>query len=207
MLTVSDMNTTTARVMVPGLASLVLLTLVQNLEAAASIKEREGRQQDRIAEGIASGELTPAEAARLEAREAELRKQIAADRAANGGKLTAAQRKAIEKELDEISRKIARNKHDGQRTKAEPKSQVGRREQRQQQRIAEGVQSGELTPAEAARLEARAAELRRQIAEDRGANGGRLTAEQRAQINTELDQISRRIRAQKHDAQATPQKK
>lgn len=190
----------------PGLASLVVISFAPMLGAAASVREREQRQQQRIGEGIASGDLTPAEAARLESREAELRRQIAADRAANGGKLTPAQRKEAEKELDEISRKIAKQKHDGQKTKRKAKSKVGKREQRQQDRIAEGVQSGELTPAEAARLEAREAELRKQIAEDRAANGGRLTAEQRQQVNEELDQISKRIHAQKHDAQKTPPK-
>ena len=80
------------------------------------IQNREERQQDRIANGVKSGELTPAETARLEKREAELKKQIADDKAANGGKLTPKERKQIEKELNEISRKIHHEKHDEQKT-------------------------------------------------------------------------------------------
>jgi hypothetical protein len=168
---------------------------------AATPKEREAKQQERIADGIKSGELTPAEAAKLEAREAALRKQIAEDRAANGGKLTPEQRKQVQKELDEISEKIARNKHDAQQMKGKGKSKVGKRERNQQERIGEGVASGQLTPAEAARLEAREAALRKQIAEGRAANGGKLTPEQRKEVQAELDELSARIAQQKHDAQ------
>ncbi len=150
----------------------------------------------------AARELTPAEAARLEAREADLRKQLAQDRAANGGKLTPQQRKQVQSELDDLSAKIAKHKHDKQKISPRAKSKVGKRERRQQDRIGEGVVSGQLTPAEAARLEAREVELRRQIAEDRPANGGKLTPEQRKTAQAELDELSARIAKQKHDAQA-----
>ena len=52
-----------------------------------------------------------------EAREAALRKQIAEDRAANGGKLTPEQRKEVQAELDELSARIAKQKHDAQARK------------------------------------------------------------------------------------------
>lgn len=183
------------------LTPLVLAPLAST-GTAATPKEREARQQERIADGIKSGELTPAEAAKLEAREAALRKQIAEDRSANGGKLTPEQRKQVQKELDEISTKIARHKHDAQQMKGKGKSKVGKRERNQQERIGEGVASGQLTPAEAARLEAREAALRKQIAEDRAANGGKLTPEQRKEVQAELDELSARIAKQKHDGQA-----
>jgi hypothetical protein len=187
------------------LALLVLATLalcaIPTAGSAATPKEREAKQQERIADGIKSGELTPAEAARIEAREAALRKQIAEDRAANGGKLTPDQRKQVQQELDEISVKIARHKHDAQAMKGKGKSKIGKRERQQQDRIGEGVASGQLTPAEAARLEAREAALRKQIAEDRAANGGKLTPEQRKEVQAELDELSARIARQKRDAQ------
>ena len=85
-------------------------------EAKQPIRNREERQQDRIANGVKSGELTPAESARLEKREAELKKQIKNERSANGGKLTPKERAQIEKELNEISRKIHRQKNDAQKT-------------------------------------------------------------------------------------------
>lgn len=185
------------------LLALVPFVLLANPAAqAATAKEREARQQGRIGEGIKSGELTPAEAAKLEARVAELRKQIASDRAANGGKLTPEQRRQAQDELDQLSARIAKQKHDGQDMKGKGKTKVGKRERRQQDRIGEGVASGQLTPAEAARLEAREAALRKQIAEDRAANGGKLTPEQRKEVQAELDELSARIAKQKHDEQA-----
>ena len=83
-------------------------------EAKRPIRNREERQQDRIGNGVKSGELTPAETARLEKREAKLKKQIKDERSANGGKLTPEKRAQIEKELNGISRQIHRQKHDGQ---------------------------------------------------------------------------------------------
>jgi hypothetical protein len=86
----------------------------------------------------------------------------------------------------------------------EAKSEVGRREERQQDRIANGIESGQLTPAEVARLEKREAELRDQIKNDRGANGGHLTPAERKQINAELDATSAKIYRAKHNDRTVP---
>jgi hypothetical protein len=86
----------------------------------------------------------------------------------------------------------------------EPKTEVGRREERQQDRIAHGAESGQLTPAELARLEKREAELRDQIKNDRSANGGHLTPAERKQINAELDATSARIYRAKHNDKTVP---
>jgi len=102
------------------LLSLSVLSLSLSLglcsAQAGEIQQREQNQQGRIAEGIESGELTPAETARLEAREAELKKQIAEDRAANGGKLTPEERRKVNKELNHISRRIHHAKHNRKST-------------------------------------------------------------------------------------------
>lgn len=81
--------------------------------------------------------------------------------------------------------------------------EIQRRQQNQQGRIAEGIESGELTPAETARLEAREAALQKQIAEDRAANGGKLTPEERRKVNKELNHISHRIHHAKHNKRST----
>jgi hypothetical protein len=98
-----------------ALATLFLSTGLVSARAG-EIQQREQNQQGRIAEGIETGELTPAETARLEAREAELKKQIADDKAANGGKLTPAERKQINKELKHISHRIHHAKHNAKTT-------------------------------------------------------------------------------------------
>ena len=70
----------------------------------------------------------------------------------------------------------------------------------QQKRIAQGVRSGTLTPAETARLERQQTALNRQIRRDK-ADGGGLSAAERARIQREQNTLSRRIAVQKHDAQ------
>jgi len=55
-----------------------------------TVAQRKENQQDRIASGVKSGQLTAGETKNLENKEAAINKETAADRAANGGKLTAA---------------------------------------------------------------------------------------------------------------------
>jgi hypothetical protein len=82
--------------------------------SAAEVDRREQRQQDRIAEGVQSGQLTPAETARLERKEARIDREIKRDRAANGGTLTPAERRRINRQQNRVSRQIYREKHDAQ---------------------------------------------------------------------------------------------
>ena len=79
-------------------------------------------------------------------------------------------------------------------------AEVDRREGRQQGRIAEGVESGQLTAGETARLERQEQRIDNQIKAERAANGGHLTAAERAQVNREQNRESRRIYAAKHNA-------
>lgn len=79
-------------------------------------------------------------------------------------------------------------------------AEVDRRENRQQERIGQGVQSGQLTPGETARLERQEQRIDNQVKAERAANGGHLTAAERAQVNREENRESRRIYAAKHNA-------
>ena len=78
-------------------------------------------------------------------------------------------------------------------------AEVDRREARQQQRIAEGVENGSLSPRETAKLERREAKIHREIKRDRAANGGHLTPAERAKINREQNRTSRAIYRMKHN--------
>jgi hypothetical protein len=80
-------------------------------------------------------------------------------------------------------------------------AEVDRREARQQARIAEGVESGQLTPHETAKVERKEARIQGEIARDRAANGGTLTAGEKASINRQQNRVSRQIYREKHDAQ------
>ena len=77
---------------------------------------------------------------------------------------------------------------------------IEERKDRQDARIKEGRQSGQLTDKEAARLKAREAALNRKIRQDRK-DGKGLTPAERARIEKRQDKISEDIYKQKHDAQ------
>ncbi|MGA2589971.1 MAG: hypothetical protein ABSH32_08665 [Bryobacteraceae bacterium] len=78
---------------------------------AGEISQRRENQQDRIAQGVRSGQLTAGETARLEGREAHINRQVARDRAANGGRLTAGEHRQINREQNRTSEAIYRDKH------------------------------------------------------------------------------------------------
>jgi hypothetical protein len=86
------------------------------------VGQRRENQQDRIAQGVKSGQLTPGETAKLEKQQRNIHKQVAADRKANGGTLTASEKRQINKEQNQASRNIYRKKHNAVRQpEANPK--------------------------------------------------------------------------------------
>jgi hypothetical protein len=96
------------------LAALTLTAIAQNAPATATtINQREENQQDRIAQGIKSGQLTAGETANLETKEAAINNEVRADRHANDGKLTQAERAQVNHQLNHTSRQIYRDKHNG----------------------------------------------------------------------------------------------
>jgi predicted transglutaminase-like cysteine proteinase len=86
-------------------------------------------------------------------------------------------------------------------------NKVGQRRENQQDRIAQGVKSGQLTAGETAKLEKQQKGINTQVAKDRKANGGTLTASEKKQINKEQNQASRNIYRKKHNAATQPNAK
>jgi hypothetical protein len=164
-----------------------------------TVHQRKENQQDRIANGVQSGQLTSRETANLETKEAAINGETRADRAANGGKLTPAERQQINRQQNHVSRQIYQDKHNAN-TAHHGNTEVGRRRENQQDRIAQGVRSGQLTAGETAHLENRERGINQQVHADRAANGGRLTLGERAQVNREQNRTSRRIYRDKHNA-------
>ncbi|MFL5348605.1 MAG: hypothetical protein ACJ8AT_27735 [Hyalangium sp.] len=80
-------------------------------------------------------------------------------------------------------------------------ARADRRQAKQQARIVQGEKSGELTQAEATRLEAQHQAIKQEVREDRAANGGHLTPAERAKVERQQDRLNRRIYVQKHDGQ------
>jgi len=83
--------------------------------AHVPIQQRKDNQQERIAQGVASGQLTAGETARLERREAALNHEERSMRAANGGTLTAGDRAVINRQQNRLSGNIYRLRHNARR--------------------------------------------------------------------------------------------
>ncbi len=169
-----------------------------------TVAQRKENQQDRIANGVQSGQLTAGETANLEKKEAAINKETAADRAANGGKLTGAEKKQVNRQQNQVSKQIYADKHNAN-TAHYGNNKVGQRRENQQDRIAQGIKSGQLTPGETAKLENQQKGINKQVAADRKANGGTLTASEKKQINKEQNGASKNIYHKKHNAKTQPQ--
>jgi hypothetical protein len=78
-----------------------------------NINQRKTDQQDRIAQGVKSGQLTAGETARLEHQEAGINKEERGMRAQDNGHLTKQDRQTIHAQQNQESRRIYRDKHDG----------------------------------------------------------------------------------------------
>jgi hypothetical protein len=160
---------------------------------------RAENQQDRISKGIADGQLTSSEAANLESKEAKINNEAAKMKAANGGKLTSADVQKLEKQQNVMSHQIYQDAHNNKTQNTDPKSEVGKRYENQQDRIAQGIASGQLTPAEASKLEKQQGAIGREIHNDRSQNGGTLTSAERQKINQQQNHTSKEIYGAKHN--------
>src|ERR1700733_1031334 len=163
------------------------------------VAPRKENQQDRIAQGVRSGQLTAGETANLETKEAAINQETRADRAANGGKLTSAEKAQVNQQQNQVSKQIYADKHNAN-TAHYGNSVVGQRRETKQDRIAQGVKSCQLTAGETAKLESQQRGINQQVRADRAANGGKLTAGEKAQVNREQNRTSRNIYNKKHNA-------
>ena len=79
-------------------------------------------------------------------------------------------------------------------------AQVNGRRENQQDRIAQGVQSGSLTAGETSNLEKKEAAVNQEIRADKSLNGGKLTAGEQRVVNGQQNNLSRQIYNDKHNA-------
>jgi hypothetical protein len=75
------------------------------------INQRKENQQDRVAQGVKSGQLTAGETSHLEHQEAGINKEESGMRAEDNGKLTTQDRKTLRHQQNQESRRIHRDKH------------------------------------------------------------------------------------------------
>jgi len=78
-------------------------------------------------------------------------------------------------------------------------SQVNQRRDMQQQRVANGVRSGQLTPHETRNIENNESRINQQVRNDRAANGGHLNQQERQQVNREQNHVSEQIHRDTHN--------
>jgi len=168
------------------------------------IQQRMTNQENRIEQGVQGGALTPRETGRLEAEQTRIRQTEA--RMKSDGNLTVRERERLTTMQNQASQDIYNQKHDAQTANVANPSAPGVRQRQinQQQRINQGVKSGELTPNEAGRLEAEQAHI--QQAKERMKSDGQLTGAERQRLTTMQNKASQDIYRQKHDAQKVPVK-
>lgn len=93
-----------------ALIGLLALPVVAN---ADTINQRLENQHSRIEQGIRSGELTYREQRNVESRDASIYRTEQRDRACDNGRLTGFERKQLNQQLNNDSRAIYRDKHNG----------------------------------------------------------------------------------------------
>jgi len=163
-----------------------------------TFNQRRNDQQQRIGNGIQSGQLTAGETQHLENREAGITKEAQQMRSQDDGHLTAADRAKLNRQQNATSRQIYQDKHNANSAHY-GNNEVGQRRENQQDRIAQGVKSGQMTAGEAARAEHQERNINHQVAADRAANGGKLTPGEKQQINKEQNKASKSIYNKKHN--------
>lgn len=97
------------RVVMLALAAALLGSISFAQTATPKVTKRQGNQQDRIHQGVKSGELTKGEAAKLEAQQG----KIAVDKAKakSDGVVTAKERAKLRHEQNRASKNIYKKKH------------------------------------------------------------------------------------------------
>jgi hypothetical protein len=182
-----------------GSAAMAQTTTPQTTTTTpATVQDRKTDQQDRIANGVQSGQLTPGESKNLETKEAGINHEESNMRSQDNGHLTAADRTKLNNQQNRVSNRIYTDKHNAAATHYGP-GEVGQRQRLQQDRIANGMKSGQLTAGESARLERQQKSINREKNGMRAANGGKLTAGDKAALNHRENRASGNIYAKKHN--------
>lgn len=161
------------------------------------VGQRRENQQDRIAQGAKSGQLTAGETSNLEKKESGINQEVRTDRALNGGKLTQQEKQAVNRQQNRVSNQIYQDKHNAAQQHY-GNNKVDARRENQQDRIASGIASGKMNAAQAARAEHGEAAINKEVRTDRSLNGGKLTQGEKQIVNQQQNQASRKIYKAKH---------
>jgi hypothetical protein len=184
-----------------ALAASALSTAAWADTVAEQDQQRDVNQQERIEQGLKSGELSTKEAGRLERDEQHVDRMQAHD--LKNGSISPAEQARLNAAENKASGAIYADKHNA--TMGNPNSASSARMQtdvqrnvNQQQRIANGMQSGALTNREAGSLERGQAHVDRR--EANAAANGHVGAFEQRRIQRSENHQSNRIYNKKHNA-------
>jgi len=177
-----------------------LFSLAATAQTTGSEVQRDVNQQQRIEQGLKSGSLNTREASQLERGEARIDRMES--NAEKNGKLSPAEKARIQRAQNQESRDI--NRLENNAAKGNPNSASSQRMQadvqrnvNQEQRIEQGVKSGQLTNREVGNLERGQARVDR--AEARAGANGRVSANEQQRIQKAENKQSKRIYHEKHN--------
>lgn len=190
---------TAAAICVPAMAQDATTTTPTTAAPKYTVNQRKNYQQQRIGNGVENGSLTAGETHSLEKQETHLNGEEHHMRAEDNGQLTAADRARLQRQENHLSNNIYRDKHNAAHQNVNPTTEVGQRQRLQQERIGQGIKSGQLTARESSHVEGREAGVNHEIARDRASNGGALTSGERARVNRQQNRNSRGIYNKKHN--------
>ena len=183
-----------------ALAVSALVAVPALAQTTSSEVQRDVNQQQRIENGLQSGQLSTKEAAKLEKGEANIEKMES--KAEANGNLSNAEKQRIQRAQNKESQEIYRDTHNAQT--GNPNSASSQRMQadvqrnvNQQQRIEQGVQSGQLTNREVGNLEKGQANVDRK--EARAGANGHISANEQRNIQAAENHQSRKIHKEKHN--------
>jgi hypothetical protein len=190
----------TFSLMVAGIVSVASLSQAEAGVRDPGVNARQQNQQQRVRQGVRSGELTRRETRNLAEEQRDVRQLERAYK--SDGQLTRAERADLHHEQNQASRDIYKQKHDAQdRPGATPvatRDPAGNERQvNQTGRIVNGVKTGELTHDEAQDLRDGRREVRQ--TEQQYKADGALTRDERIDLHQDLNQQSRDIYEAKHN--------
>ena len=169
-------------------------------QTVGSEVQRDINQESRIEQGLKSGQLSTGEAARLERGEAQIDRMES--KALKDGNLSPEEAARIQRAQNRESEAINRSKHND--VTGNPNSATSQRMQtdvqrniNQQNRIEQGIRSGQLTNKEASRLERGQARVDR--AEARAGADGHVGAHEQARVQRQENAQSRHVAHDKHN--------
>jgi len=188
------------KITVLALTAGAVFTLPVLAQNTADVVQRDVNQQQRLENGVQSGQLSTKEAAKLEKGEANIDKME--QRALSDGKMTNAEKQRIEAAQNKESQTIARAKSNS--VTGDPNSASSQRMQadvqrnvNQETRIEQGIKSGQLTNREVGSLERGQAHVDNKEAKA-GANG-HISSNEQHNIQAAENHQSKRIHNKKNN--------